>query len=133
MSDSFEEQEWVRTGVAAAMLRSLDRGSTQALQAVAGLLSSALPGRTKLEYKGLFAKKLSRVTLTIGDDSLSLEVDPQGSLLATRVHMSRGIALKREEWPLDQWVEALVVALEAKAEGDASAKQALSDWLGQAG
>ena len=133
MADSFEQQEWVRTGVAAAMVRSLDRGSPEALRTVANLLTSALPNRTKLEFKGLFTKKLSRVTLTIGEDALSLELDSTGSLLATRVHMSRGIALKREEWPLDQWIGALVTALEAKAESDETARRALAAWLGQSG
>jgi len=132
MADSFEQEDWVRTGVAAAMVRSLDRGSPEALQSVANLLTSALPSRTKLEYKGLFVKKLSRLTLTIGEDALGLEIDLSGSLIATRVHMSRGIALKREEWPLDQWVAALVSALEAKAESDDNARKALALWLGRA-
>src|SRR5271154_5848403 len=107
MADGFEDQEWVRTGVAAAMLRWLDSGTDDALQAVAKLLGSALPNRTKLEYKGLFSKKLFRVTVTLGEDVLSLEADSLGGLVPTRVHMSRGIALKREEWPLEAWVRAL--------------------------
>ncbi|MHB8635971.1 MAG: hypothetical protein ACYC96_05810 [Fimbriimonadaceae bacterium] len=133
MADAFEEQEWVRTGVAATLLRSLDGASPDALQSVATLLRSALPNRTKLEFKGLFAKKLFRVTVTFGDDAMALELDAVGGLLATRVHISRGIALKREEWPLDRWVAALVAALEAKAESDETARRALDVWVGRAG
>ncbi|HLK16852.1 MAG TPA: hypothetical protein VKT78_18735 [Fimbriimonadaceae bacterium] len=130
MADEFESQDWVRTGVSAAMLRSLDRGSPEALQSVADLLNSILPTRTRLELKGVFAKKLVKVSVTLGEDVMSLELDPAGGLLAGRVHMSRGIALKREEWPLADWIQVLVGALEARANEDARARAALKAWVG---
>lgn len=133
MSDAFESQDWVRTGVAAAMLRSLDKAGPEALQSVGAMLSNALPNRTKLDFKGLFAKKLCKVTVNLGEDSLALELDPSGGLIATRVHTSRGIALKREEWPLEQWVAALVASLEEKARSDERARDALANWLGRVG
>lgn len=131
MPDSFEDQDWVRTGVAAAIVRSLDGAGPHALQAVADLLIKLLPQRTKLEYKGLLSKKLFRATVTLGEDALSLELDAMGGLIASCVHISRGIALKRELWPLEQWVAELVEALEAKAAADESARRALEAWLGR--
>jgi hypothetical protein len=130
MSDSFEAQDWVRTGVAAAMLRSLDGDSQQALEATAKLLTSTLPNRTKLETKGLFSKKLIKVTVTLGEDLLSLETDIMGTLIPSRVHTSRGIALKRQTLPLEEWIATLVDALEEKAQSDSAAREALEKWLG---
>jgi hypothetical protein len=129
VADAFEDQDWVRTGVAAAMIRTLDSGSQAALETVTHLLTSTLPNRTKQEFTGLFKKRLFRVSVTLGDDVLSLEVDEHGSLVPYRVHTSRGIALKREVWTMAEWVAALVQALEEKAASDAKSRDALANWL----
>jgi hypothetical protein len=129
MSDSFEQQDWVRTGVAAAMMRSLQAGNQPALEATAKLLTSALPSRTKLEYKGLFTQKLVKVSVSLGDDVLTLRTDPQGGLEAARTHTSRGIALKSEIMAMEEWLSTLIVALEEKARSDSASAAALEAWL----
>jgi hypothetical protein len=129
MADAFEDQDWVRTGVAAAMLRSLDSGSQATLDAVAKLLTSALPNRIKVESKGLLTRKICKVSLSLDDDVLALEIDSHDALVASRVHTSRGISLKREVRPIQEWVAALVELLEEKARNDSVARDALEAWL----
>lgn len=131
MADSFEDQEWVRTGVAAALIRSIEQSAPEALQSVATLLQHVLPNRCRCDYRGFLAKKLSKVSVSLGDDVLALEIDGHGALLATRVHTSRGIALKREEWQLEEWIRILTATLESKAAEDAAARAALEAWLGR--
>ncbi len=132
MPDDFEDQDWVRTGVASAMLRSLESGNQEALELVGKLMNSSLPNHSKLEYKGLFTKKLVKASVSLGEDVMSLELDAHGGLVASRVHTSRGIALKREEWPMEGWVAALVAALEEKATSDGKAREALFGLIGRA-
>jgi hypothetical protein len=131
MSDGFEQQDWVRTRLAGSVLSALDSGGLEALQAFADFAKKILPARTKLEHKGLFVKTLWRVSVNLGEDQMTLELPPGGSLVASRVHTSRGIALKREAKPLDVWVAELTEAIEAAAAQNEAARAALGAWMGR--
>lgn len=132
MSDSFEEQEWVRVGVAGAMARQYAADQRQFLEELARMLESALPGEAEVGYRGgLFSRKtVQRVSVTLGDNRYTLEDPGRGPLRALRTHVVRGIALKSEPLPVEQWLEELGAGLDQLAATNAAAREALGRFVG---
>ncbi len=132
MSDEFEQQEWVRIGVAAALAKQYAADQRAFLESLAQMLTHALPDQTEIERRGgLFARKtVSRVTVSLGDFQYQLEDAPHGDLRATLNHIVRGIVLKKEEIAVPQWVEEISAALEERAQTNAAAKDALQRLIG---
>jgi hypothetical protein len=132
MSDPFEQQEWVKFGVAATLSKQYAADQRMFLGLLAQMLESALPGEVEIGRKGgLFAKKtVQRVTVSLGDYKYSLEDPGRGPLLATRMRIVRGIALKTETIPVEQWLAELGAALDERAGSSAAAREALARMIG---
>jgi hypothetical protein len=132
MSDSFEQQEWVKFGVAAELAKQYAADQKLFLDLFAKTMEAALPGQTEIGRQGgLFSKKtIQRVTVTLGENRYSLEDTGRGLLRATRTHIVRGIALKTEETPVEDWIRDLGEALDAQAQTSAAAREALARHLG---
>src|SRR5689334_15938639 len=101
MADDFEQQDWVRIGVAGALARQYAAEQREFLESLAGMLDLAMPAETQIERSGgLFSKKTTRrVTVNLPANRYTLEDAGHGSLRALRTHVVRGIALKTEEIP----------------------------------
>jgi hypothetical protein len=132
VSDEFEQQDWVKFGVAAALSKQYGADQRTFLELLASMLEGALPGEAEIgRHGGLFSKKIvQRVTVTLGDNRYTLEDPGKGNLRATRTRVVRGIALKTEEMPMQEWVTELGAFLDERARTSQAAREALSRLVG---
>jgi hypothetical protein len=115
-----------------ASLRADARDAHAFLQALAVKLEDALPGQINVErHGGLFAreKPVRRIDIDLGEERFSIAEESRGTLVAQRVKVVRGIALKSEQLPVEQWLSALAVELARLAEGSSRAHEALERLL----
>jgi len=132
MSDPFEQQEWVKFGVAATLSKQYAADQRMFLELLVQMLEGALPGEVEIGRKGgLFYKKtVQRVTVSFGDYRYTLEDPGRGPLAATRMRIVRGIALKTESIPVEEWLAELGAALDERATTGAAAREALARMIG---
>ena len=117
----------------ASSLRA-DAGDLKAFtEALAVKLEGALPNQTRVERKssGLFSKvkQVHHLSVDMGDQRFELTADG-GRVQATRCKAVRGIVLKTESLPLDQWIDELSRQLTAAAQQSEQARLALERLLG---
>jgi hypothetical protein len=122
-----------RFDLAASSLRA-DAADARALaEALAAKLSEALPSQTRTRWQGgrflSRGKRLERVEVQLGDETfvLSLSGETARTSLAKTV---RGVVIKRQELPLDAWLDALSEALGVEAERSEAARLSLERLLG---
>lgn len=74
-------------------------------------LAEALPERVQLHRSGLFSSgAVKSIEIELGAWRLALRLE-HGYPLAERTHVVRGIGLKTEQLPLDDWITSLCQAL----------------------
>lgn len=131
MSDAFEEQAWVRLGVATALLKQYAADQRLFLEEIASLLERTLPGEAEVMRRGgLFSKKsVHKIEIFLSDNRYSLEDTGRGPLRSTVTHIVRGIALKTEEIPVEEWLDAIGEALEVRVQSNATARDALARFI----
>jgi hypothetical protein len=122
-----------RFDLAASSLRA-DAADARALaEALAAKLSEALPSQTRTRRQGgrflSRGKRLERVEVQLGDETfvLSLSGETARTSFAKTV---RGVVIKRQELPLDAWLDALSEALGVEAERSEAARLSLERLLG---
>jgi hypothetical protein len=102
-------------------------------EALATKLEGALPAQTRVERKGggLFSKekRVHHISVDMGDYRYELTAD-SGRLEPTRCKAVRGIVLKTERLPLDEWIDDLSRALTEEAQRSEQARLALQRLLG---
>lgn len=132
MSDDFEEQDWVKVGVAAELAKQYSADQKALLENLANMLESAFPNETIVVRKGgLFSKKsIAKIKARFGEYTYNLEDTGRGPLVASQTKIVRGIALKTEEIPVESWMEILGEELEAHTRNHARAREALSKFVG---
>jgi hypothetical protein len=119
--------------LAASELRA-DRTDTSALiEALAKRLQDALPRSAVVKRRrvgGFLSKQteVQSIDVLIEDQRFELE-DARGGLHCTRHTVVRGITLKREELPLEQWISELVGEVTRAAEVGEQARTALEGLL----
>ncbi len=131
MSDGFEDQGWVKMGVAAYMTRQYSQYQREFFERLAAWLERSLPEATEIQKRGgLFSKKtVCKISVKIDGLRYVLEDPGKGALRAACTHIVRGIVLKTEELPVEVWVAALGEALEKMAGESVSARDALKQML----
>ena len=88
-------------------------------------LAQALPSRVSLHHGGFFGNgPLDAFAVELGEWRFGLRTE-HGQPLAERIHTVRGIALKTESIPLEEWIDALSAALAALATSSARDRAAL--------
>lgn len=131
MPDAFEDQAWVRLGVAGALSREYAADQRHFLGLLAEALEKAVPGEIETRTTGFFAnKRLAELSVTLGAHRFSLEDPGKGPLRAKRMHMVRGIALKSEEISVEQALAEIGEALDERAKTSQAARNALAAMLG---
>ncbi len=132
MADSFEEQEWVKFGVAAALSKQYAADQHTFFEDLGAMLERALPEFTEVvRHGGFFSKKtVQRITITLGENRYTLESPSHGSLQASRTHVVRGIALKTEPKPVPEWLLEVGELLDDQAKDNQAARDALSRLVG---
>ncbi len=130
MPDSFEDQEWVKFGVAAALHKEYVSDQREFLQRLAQTLEAALPDETEVERRGLIKKVLVSVTVTLGENRYVFTDPGKGAIVATRTHIVRGIALKNEPVPVEVALAEMSQAVEQRMSESSKARDALANLLG---
>lgn len=132
MADDFEQQEWMKFGVAATLSKQYAADQRVFLELLAAMLAGALPEEAEIVKRGgLFSKKtIAKVVVAFGDYRYTLEDPGRGPLLASRTRIVRGIALKTEQIPVEEWLAELSANLDERARTSAAAREALSRLVG---
>lgn len=117
----------------ASSLRA-DTGDLRAfVEALATKMEGALPDRTLVERKGtgLFSKekRVHRIGVQMGENRYDL-LHEGGRVQASRAKAVRGIVLKNDLLPLDEWIEELSRELTVEAQRSEQARIALQRLLG---
>lgn len=103
------------------------------MEALATKLEGALPQQTVVQRKseGLFSKRkrVQRISVDMGDQRYELASDG-GRVEATCCKAVRGIVLKTEQVPLDEWIDRLSRQLTEAAQQSEQARLALQRLLG---
>ncbi len=88
-------------------------------------LAQALPSRVTLHHGGFFGNgPLDAFAVDLGAWRFALRME-HGQPVAERVHIVRGIALKTESIPLEEWIDALSASLAEVAASSAHDRAAL--------
>ena len=116
----------------AAGLRADSRDLSTFLEVMATKFEGALPGRVKVDFQGGLLRRrrqVRRILLQLGEDRFELARD-QGAVVARRVRVVRGIAVKTEELSVDAWLAELSRALLREGQASSEGRVALERLLG---
>jgi hypothetical protein len=117
----------------AASLRS-DAGDVRGfVEALAVRLEQALPTQTQVKRRSkrfLSGEKVVRlIEVDAGESRYALEVDDRGGIESRKSAAVRGIVLKNDPLPLDEWIDALARDLTAQAQASEQGRLALERLL----
>lgn len=118
----------------AAALRANSTDLKAFMEALAVKLEGSLPNQTRVtRQSGLFSREhpVKDISVTLGDYQYRISRDRQGSIVTERVKVVRGIVLKTEQIPMDQWINELAAALAEEAAHSTQAQMALERFLMQ--
>lgn len=124
--------EFSQVGVAGALAHAYAQDARTFLPLLAQVLTSALPDESEIERKGgLFQreKPIRKVTVTLGDHIYTLEDLGRGPLSAYLAKVVRGITLKTEPMPVEDWLADLSAEIAARAHQNEKAFFALKNLL----
>lgn len=102
------------------------------LQVLAVKLADALPGQVRIQrHSGLFShdKTVKQIDLELGEHRYGIAADDRGQIHAQRIRIVRGIALKTEEFTVDNWIRELATDLGQIAESSSREREALERLL----
>lgn len=103
------------------------------VEALAVKLEGALPDRTTVQRKGggLFGgqKRVAQISVDMGDQRFELMAN-NGRIECRRCKAVRGIVLKTEQVPLEEWIDELSRELTTAAQQSEQARMALERLLG---
>ena len=117
----------------AASLRT-DAGDVRAYcEALAVRLEAALPAQTRVERRSrrLLSREkvVRRIEVDAGESRYALGIDERGGVEASRSASVRGIVLKNDPLPLDEWIDALARDLTDQARESEQGRLALERLL----
>jgi hypothetical protein len=117
----------------AASLRADAADSRGLAEALAVRLEAALPGQARVQRRSrkfLSREKVVRaIEVDAGENRYALTVGDNGVLETTRSAAVRGIVLKNDPLPLDQWIDALARDIAEQARASEQGRQALQRML----
>ena len=125
-------EEFSEVGVAGALAHAYAQDARTFLPLLAQVLTSALPDETEIERRGgLFQreKPIRKVQVTLGDSIYTLEDLGRGPLAAQRAKVVRGITLKTEPVPVEDWLADLSAHVASRAQQNEKAFFALKNLL----
>ncbi|MFI5387582.1 MAG: hypothetical protein ACHQ50_15850 [Fimbriimonadales bacterium] len=127
-----ENDPLVQIGVAGALSRELQQDHELFIQSLARAFQAAFPNEAELRYEGGFLskKRMTGVSIKLGDDIYSLTKPAKSQLESTKTHVVRGIALKTEPLPMADWLQEVAAQIEARVGKDGAARSALASALG---
>jgi hypothetical protein len=119
--------------LAAASLRADASDARGLAEVLAAKLGEALPDQTTVRRRGgrfrAKDRRLEGLEVQLGEDTFALTLAGERAQ-TSRARTVRGVVIKRQELPLDVWLEALSEALSAEAQRSESARRSLERLLG---
>jgi hypothetical protein len=113
----------------AASLRADASDMRVYVEELARKLDQSFPGRCTIRRSGLLGKGPVRaITVAVGDSRYEIE-HRDGSVVARRTSVVRGIALKSEEIGLDEWIDSLASHVVEEADRSERGRLALENLL----
>ena len=125
-------QEPLQMELLAASLRADSTDNKAFLEALATKLAGSLPNQTTvIRHSSIFSREhpVKEITVTMGDYQYRIGREKQGPIVTQRAKVVRGIVLKTEQIPMDQWIDELADALTHEAANSAQARIALERFL----
>jgi hypothetical protein len=117
----------------AASLRADAADTRGFLEALAVRLEEALPEQTEVERRArrLLSREkvVRRIAVDAGESRYVLEPDARGGVEARRSAAVRGIVLKTDPLPLEEWIDALARDLADQARATEQGRVALERLL----
>ena len=116
----------------AASLRADTTDLNAFLEALATKLEGALPGRTQVvRHSSLFSREhpVREIAVALGDTQYRVMRERQGFMTTSRAKVVRGIVLKTDQIPMEQWIEELAQELAMEAARSAQSRAALERFL----
>ena len=117
----------------AASLRADASDSRGLAEALAVRLETALPAQTRVKRRSkrfLSGEKVVRlIEVDAGENRYSLAVGDRGALEARRSAAVRGIVLKNDPLPIDEWLDALARDIAEQAAASEQGRAALERLL----
>jgi len=129
---NLEGDPLVHIGVAGALAREMQQDHEAFVEFLANALARAFPSLAQLKYEGGFLskKRICGVTIELGENTYGITKAKHSPLEATRVHTVRGIALKTEVLPVEEWLAEISAEIETRVQKDSSSRTALASALG---
>ena len=130
MSDEISQP--MRTELFAASFRADKTDLKTFLDALAVKLEGSLPDYTRVTRQGSFfsrERSVKEIVVSLDEYQYRIGREKQGSLMAIRAHVVRGIVLKTEQIPVDQWIDELSETLAQLASRSAQSRAALERFL----
>ncbi len=116
----------------AASLRANMSDLDAFMEALAAKLKGALPEQTTItRHSALFSREhpVKEVIVAFGEHQYMLLREKQGQLLGQRATKVRGIVLKTEHIPVEQWIDEIAANLAQEAVRSTQTRSALEQFL----
>jgi hypothetical protein len=116
----------------AASMRSSSTDLKAFMEALATKLEGSLPTQTVVtRQSSIFSREhpVKEIAVTLGDYQYRIGRERQGPLITQRVKIVRGIALKTDQVPMDQWINELATLLAQEAARSEQARTSLERFL----
>jgi hypothetical protein len=104
------EEALLQSAVSAGLLKEFAGDREMFLNLLVRALETTVPERLEVDRTGGWfgrERTIRRLQLDLGDYRYQLEVGKGGALTAARTRVVRGIALKTEERPVEEWLQDL--------------------------
>jgi len=127
-----ELSEPLQVEMFAASLRADSTDTRAFLEALAVKLEGSLPSQTQvIRQRSIFSREhpVKEIVVTLGDYQYRVIRERQSPLITFRTKVVRGIALKTDQIPMEQWIEELAESLAREAAQSAQAHIALARFL----
>jgi len=127
-----ELSEPLQVEMFAASLRADSTDTRAFLEALAVKLEGSLPNQTQVtRQRSIFSREhpVKEIVVTLGDYQYRIMRERQGPLMTFRTKVVRGIVLKTDQIPMEQWIEELAESLAREAAQSAQAHRALARFL----
>ena len=124
--------EPLQVDLLAASLRADMTDLKAFLEVLAVKLEEAMPDQTVVARQNkLFSREhpVREIQVTLDDYQYRISREQGGPLLTQRVKVVRGIVLKTEQLPMEQWIGTLAEGLARQAQKSAQARIALERFL----
>lgn len=125
-------QEPLHMELLAASLRADSSDNKAFLAALATKLAGSLPNQTTvIRQSSIFSREhpVKEITVLMGDYQYRIGREKQGPIVTQRAKVVRGIVLKTEQIPVEQWINELAGALAEEAAHSAQARDSLERFL----